>query len=497
MNWRAFGALFRREVKRGWRSMLAMALIGVAAIVAVIVLSPGTATIIGIMPITVAFIVIFWPLGDLRTDKTQGNFEFDRVLPTSHRAIATARLFGAAVRTTPMILLILPVFIATYRAGEFGTGTFVMLATFVPIGSWAVLTAFMWLMMATNLRWNLRKLWWLPMTIGFSPMILRNILPASVKDAIRVTVSGFFGRNGERLLAFAASGTGIATIALGLLSIPILMLWGTVSLFASGLERYTYDASAAVPMQAKPPRHELAAVGRGPSLAVTRYCIRLAMEQSWRRLILLAVLVVVLVIGSRELKDYARLYVRALAALIPGGIALQLSTARARGHLEGIQQLPHSAVTIGSGYLLAITILATPGAAVWVLARAVTGMPATIPGALSLWAWMVAWSWFACVAMVWLNTRRLLMIGSVPVIAVATWATFAGFHRFVDDGRVFVAAFTEFRVAAGAILPLAVAGVMMVIGLPLFARGLTEFEFASAKKSSRWRELLGRRNARA
>lgn len=497
MNWCAFWALFRREVKRGQKSVVILAMLGVAATVCAIVLTPGTAVAVGIAAIAPAFIVIFWPIGDLRTDKTHGNLEFDRVLPISHRAIAAARLFGAGVRTTPMILLILPIFIGQYRAHEFGGMTFIMLATFVPTGVWVLFTALMWLLMAVNIRWNLRKLWWLPMTIGFSPTILRNVLPDGFKSAMKRSVEGFFDRDGDALVAFAGSPAGVVTISAILLSIPLAMLFGAVSLFASGLERYTYDASAAVPMQAKPPKRELAAIGRGPTLAVTRYCMRLAMEQSWRRLILLAVFVVVLIVGSRELKDYARIYVRALAALIPGGIALQLSVARARGHLEGIQQLPHPAVTIGTGYLLAVTILATPGAAVWVLARAVTGMAATAPNVVSLWAWMVAWSWIACVLMIWLNTRRALMIGAVPVIALGSWAAYAGLPRFVEGARAMALAFGEFRVAAGAVLPLTVAGAMMVLGLPLFARGLTEFEVAGAGRVWRWRQLLARPASRA
>lgn len=493
MNWRAFWALVRREIRRGWKSLLALSVAGAAATVCAVVLSPGTAVAIGIMAIAPAFVVIFWPIGDLRTDKTQGHFEFDRVLPISHRAIAMARLLGSGVRTMPIVLLIGPIFIAQYRAHEFGSGTFIMLATFVPLGTWIVLTAIMWLLMAVNIRWNLRKLWWLPMTIGFSPMILRNVLPSGIKLAIRNAVSGFFERHGDQLVAFAGSSAGVVTFAALLLAIPGAVLFGTVSLFASGLERYTYDASAAVPMQAKPPRRELAAIGRGPALAVTRYCIRLAMEQSWRRLILLGVFVAVLIFGTRELQDYAKFYVRALAALIPGGVALQLSMARARGHLEGIQQLPHSATTIGAGYLLAITVLATPGAAVWALARAVTGVPATVPGVLSLWAWMVAWSWFACVLMVWLTARRFLTVAAIPLIAVGTWVAYAGLTRALEEAKVFATAFGEFRATAGAMLPFTAAAAIMLLGLPLFARGLGEYEFGAAKSTnwlSRWQDRV-------
>ena len=68
MNWRAFWALFRREVKRGWKSATLLGAIGLTATVSVMVVSRGTALIIGIFPITLAAVVIFWPLGDLRTE---------------------------------------------------------------------------------------------------------------------------------------------------------------------------------------------------------------------------------------------------------------------------------------------------------------------------------------------------------------------------------------------------------------------------------------------
>ncbi len=351
--------------------------------------------------------------------------------------------------------------------------------------------------MAVNVRWNLRRLWWLPMTIGFSPTIIRSVMPAPWKRFLKESFEGFFDRHGDALLGFAGSAPGMLTITANLISIPLPALYGTVSLFATGLERYTYDAAAAVPMQAKPPKRELAAIGRGPSLAVTRYCVRLAAEQSWRRLILLGVFVLILLFGSGELKSYARFYVRALAALIPGGIALQLSTARARGHLEGIQQLPHPPVKIGAGYLLAITVLAAPGAAVWALARSVNGMQVTVVNTVSLWAWMVAWSWLACVMMLWLNTRRTIMLGSVPVIAAITWVGFVGRAHLVERAKIDLAAFSDFRATAGAALPLAAATLILLIGLPLFARGLTEYEFGGAKKSGLMLRLINRRAERS
>jgi hypothetical protein len=497
MNWRAFGALVRREVRRGRQGMLVLGAAGVAAIAASVLLSADTTEIVGALCIIPALVIIVWPIGNLRSDKTHGFIEFDRVLPISHRALATARLAGAALRTSPLLLLVSPLIISFYRDHQIGAATLTVLLTVVPLCSWIVVSAFMWLIMAINIRWNLRRLWWLPMTIAFGPTFLQSVLPPPWKRAIKEAVSAFFDRNGQAILDFLGSAPGLVSVGLILGAIVIGMLFGTVSLFASGIDRYTYDASGAIEMRAKPPKRELAAIGRGPTLAVARYCIRLATEQSWRRLLLLALFVVVLVFGKAELKQYAQTYVRVLAAMIPGGIALQLSVARTRGYLEGIQQLPHSAMTIGAGYLLGIAVLATPGAAVWVLARAVTGTPPTVTNVLSLWAWMVGWSWLACVTMVWLNTRRAIMLAAGPLLVLAGWATYLGGAGFLAQLRAAVTRYALFRTSAGALLPLVLAVLMMVVGLPLFARGLAEFEFGAAKKAPFWRKFTNPRIASA
>jgi hypothetical protein len=487
VSWRAFWALFRREVMRGRRSMSLFSFIALAAIVLAFVLTKEASIGTGAMSVMVGIIAIFAPLGDLRSDKTLGHLEFDRVLPISHRAIATARLFGAAVRTTPFLLFSLPIIITLDRDGHVFGAARLAAAIGIPLVAWLLLTGVIWAMMAVNIRWNLRHLWWLPMTIAIGPQVLISALPPAAKDAIAAEVE----RVGDPMLKFLSTPVGVAVLIAVMLAIPVVLFWVAISLFASGLERYTYDASAAVPMSAAPPKRELAAIGRGPTLAVARYCIRLATEQSRRRLILLAVFVAALMFGTHEMKAYAQLYVRALAAMIPGGIALQLSIARTRGHLEGIQQLPHPPITVGMGYLLGIATLATPGAAVWVLARAVTGTPATVGNTLSLWAWMVGWSWLASVSVVWLTSRRTLMIVSVPVLALVTWAMYAGLPQFIDGVKAVATAFGEFRADAGVAFPIAVAGTMMIGGLPLFARGLAEYEFAGAKSAgwwSRWQE---------
>ena len=493
MNWRAFNALVRREVFRGRRGMLVVTLVALVTIVLALVLSQEGSFMAATLSAMAGMIMVFSPLGDLRQDKTLGHLEFDRVLPISHRAIATARLFGAAVRTMPLILLSLPFIIAVDRGRGYAVSTLSVLAAVgIPVVVWLLVTAFIWALMAVNIRWNLRRLWWLPMTIFIGPNIVISALPPATKSAI----GGAIKRSGKPIVHFLSTPMGLAVLLATLIAIPVVLFWVAISLFASGLERYSYDASGATAVLGAPPKRELAAIGRGPALAVARYCIRLATEQSRRRFILLAVFVAVLLFGSAEMKGYARFYVRALAAMIPGGIALHLSVARTRGHLEGIQQLPHPAITIGVGYLLGIAVLATPGAAVWVLARAVTGTPATVTNSISLWAWMVGWSWLASVSVVWLTSRRMLMIASVPVFALVTWGAYGGLPNLVNSGRAMLAAFGEFRGQVGVAFPLTAAAAMMIGGLPLFARGLDEYEFAGPRTENwftRWQDRVRRR----
>lgn len=486
MSWRAFWALLRREVMRGRRSTAIFAAIAVVVIVAALMLSKEGSFFAATVGVMVGVFAAFAPLGDLRQDKTLGHLEFDRVLPISHRALATARLLGAGVRTSPLILFVLPFIIAADRGHPFGALRLAA-AIAIPLVAWLVVTAFIWGLMAVNIRWNLRRLWWLPMTIFLGPNIVISALPPTVKAAIGTWIEHV----GGPIVEFLSTPIGIAVLFVVLLAIPVVLFWLAISLFASGLERYTFDASGAISILGAPPKRELAAIGRGPALAVARFCIRLATEQSRRRIILLAVFVAVLLFGSPEMKNYVKFYVRALAAMIPGGIALHLSVARTRGTLEGIQQLPHSPITIGIGYLLGIFVLATPGAAVWVLARAVNGMPATVSNVVSLWAWMVGWSWLASVSVLWLTTRRTLMILSVPILALVTWITYVGPPNFIDSARAAATAFGEVRAAIGVVFPLTLAAVMMIGGLPLFARGLNEYEFAGATAENwftRWQD---------
>jgi hypothetical protein len=482
LNSRAFGALVRREVFRGRQRLLVCLLAAAVGIVATVVLRGPIAILPAMLSLGAGFFAMFGPLGDLRSDKAAGYLEFDRVLPISHRTIATARFLGAAVRTTPIVLFAIPIVLATATGNQIGVWR-VLLAIAVGAGSWVILTALIWTMMAINIRWNLRYLWWVPMTIGFAPQLLISVLPPEAKNAIRAVAS----RVGDVLVAVATSPLGGPTLLLLLLALPFVMFFGAVSLFASGLEHYTYSGSTVL-IKGPPPRRELGAIGRGPMLAVARYCLRLATEQSRKRLILLGVFVVALLFGSPVIKDYARLYVRALAAMIPGAIMIQLGAARARGDLEGLQQLPHPAMTTAAGHLIAVAVLAVPGTVVWALARYLGGEHLTAVGAVSLLSYVMLVSWLAAVGTLWLTKWRLLGIASIAFALLAGWAWYLSTGNLLTALPAIVTNLKALRTETGVVLPIALAVTAIFAGLPLFARGLDEYQVTAAttRNAERW-----------
>jgi hypothetical protein len=88
------------------------------------------------------------------------------------------------------------------------------------------------------------------------------------------------------------------------------------------------------------------------------------------------------------------------------------------------------------------------------------------------------------------------MIASVPVLLLVSWALYVRLPNFVDSVHAAATAFGEFRARAGVAFPLTAAIAMMVGGLPLFARGLTEYEFSGGKKdglSSWWQRRVQQR----
>jgi hypothetical protein len=327
-------------------------------------------------------------------------------------------------------------------------------------------------MLALNARWSFRNLWWLPVTIFLSPQLARWLLPPELRAAI----GGWFLSVGRGMGGLAQTPPGAVLLLASALVIPVLVFWGAILLYASGLERYRHDPNFLGQALGKAPKRELAAAGRGALIAVLMLRIRISAEQQWRQVLVLGGLLVAVAIGGEEIRRFAEFYIKVMAVMIPGGVALQLVGARASGYLEGMQQLPHPERTIALGHLLAVAVLAVPGAAIVLVLRAVAGQRVDTVDGLGLWGVYVAGAWAAAVAAVWLKRRHLLLYGALPLSLLIITALIAGSARTVLVGSAIADGFRAVHAALGAALPLTIAGIIATIGIPIFAKGLANYQ---------------------
>ncbi len=419
-----------------------------------------------------SLLAILGPSGDLGSDKLLGHLELDRVLPVSARLTAAGRLAGATIRLLPIGIAALAVAVVIVRetdAGSLGVLLFVAL----PVGALVLASMVSWTLLALNARWQFRNLWWLPITIVIGPQIASSMLPPAVKAAIAQSLASL----GRALAAFAITPSGGLAALLAVTLLPLAVFGCATVLFASGLERYRYDANALGAVLGKAPKRELGAVGRGPLLAVARLRIRLSLEQQRRQGIFLLLLLVILLVGSDGLQEFARIYVRVLAVMLPAGIALQLTAARGMGHLEGMQQLPHPPRTVALGHLAAIAVMAVPGATVILLARLVAGRSPGLVEGVMVWGWFVTGAWIAAVLAVWLKPRYLAMMAGALAFALLAWYAIAGGAGMAQQLRALVQGFRSLRASAGVALPMGAAMLVAAVGIPLFARGVEGYQF--------------------
>ena len=472
MNLRGYRACVQREVRRGQRSTLAFVAIGLFSLLLVLVTPEQVALIPGVVSMLAGILAVSGPLGDLASDKLHGYLEFDRTLPISPRIVAAGRLTGAAIRVLPIALCAIPMFVGLRRAEGPGSlsdvQTFGVLPLALLVAAWLIL----WLLLALNARWSFRRLWWLPMTLWLVPQLLPALLPPSVNEALaawfRATWSAF---------VIAVDRPSATPPLIGLIGgLVLLVFLGATSVFASGLVRFRHDPTALGTMLANAPKRELIAIGKGAVAAVAQLRLRLAAEQFRRELIVLVALFAVAAIGPGETREFARRYLPILAALLPGGIALQLVVSRANGQLEGMQQLPHSRLAIGLGYLVAIAVMALPGSVVLLVTHALAGQAPTLRTAVGTWAWFVAMAWTAAVVGLWLRARYLIaLLGSGTLLMVA-WLGLAGGDAVLASLAVGASQFAMVRAALGTLLPLVVAVVVACGGLPVFAYALSRYE---------------------
>ncbi len=440
-----------------------------AAIVATLILPPAGAMVVGMLALPVVFVSGLGPLGSLSADKMHGHLEFDRTLPLPLRTMAAGRLVGAAGRTAPMLIGLVAAGIGIARGAEapalIAVPVIVMAAGALQLLWWC----FLWLLLGLNARFSLRRLWWVPTTLWLLP----TLLPQSAKTAIRILVT----RAAEQAMTWMDDPARVALLLVAALVLPIVAAFaGGVTLFAHGLARFRPDPTAFGVRLGAAPKRELAALGRGPLLAVTRLRLRLAFEQFRTQAIIGVVLVVVVVADVGELADFARGYLPVLAALVPGGIALQLLTARGSGALEGLQHLPHSRRHVALGHLLAVGVLAIPGAALLALSRASDGLAVT-PAAVGMsWLWFLALGAIGAGVAVWGTKRRFFgLVVIFGVITALVWLLLP-MGASASDLPDLLVRWRELRRAAGLALPLGIALLALVVGTELFARGLASYD---------------------
>ena len=475
MSERAFYALVRRELHRGRRSFLLLLGFGLMALVGAVFSDGPLAAFAIIIGMLGSFLSLGGPSSELGEDKIHGYLEHDRSLPLSLRLVAAGRLTGAAIRQVPIGICALAIAIAIAKEERLaGLGT--PLLVLLPIIAVAGASMLSWTLLALNARWSFRNLWWVPVTIFLSPQIARSLLP----DATQAALGRWLRAFGRGFVAFAETPPGAILLLALLAVVPVLVFWGATLLYASGLERYRHDPNFLGQVLGKAPKRELAAVGRGPLLAVTRLRVRIAAEQQWRQLLVLGGLLVAIAVGGEQIRQFAEFYVKVMAVMLPGGIALQLVGARATGYLEGMQQLPHPARTIALGHLAAVAIMAVPGALIVMALKAVAGDAVRTVDGLTLWGVYVGGAWVAAVAAVWLKRRHLLLYVALPVGLIIVAALIAGAERSLLVGSALVEGLRTLRSATGAALPLAVAAIVATLGIPIFAKGLENYQVKRA-----------------
>ena len=459
--------MVRREVVRGRRSLIVLSVIaGIALLLALSTSGPATAIAV-ILAVLGSLAALGGPSGDLAADKLLGHLEADRILPVSTRLTAAGRLTGAAIRLLPIGISAFA--LAVVVSGEVEAGPLEgLLLVGMPLGIFALAAMFSWTLLALNARWQFRNLWWVPVTLLMGPQLVPGLLPPVQEAALERAIRSA----GLALADFAVTPLGAIIALLLITALPLAVFAGATALFASGLERYRFDANALAVQLGKAPTRELGAIGRGPLLAVARLRLRLSLEQQRRQAILLAILLVVVMVGPEELRNFARIYVRVLAVLLPAGIALQLTQARGTGYLEGLQQIPHPAVTVALGHLLAVAVMAVPGAIVLLLGRAASGnIPGPVEGVM-VWGWFMTGAWVAAVLAVWLKGKYLgILAGLVAATVIGSYAI-VGLEGVGVGIGLMVDGFRQLRGWAGLALPIGAAILVSALGVPLFAHGL-------------------------
>lgn len=470
-RWHGLVPCLQRELLRGRFLTLGVAALSLLAVAITPTLHGSTALIPGLMAFLGGVGLWFGPLAHLGMDRVLGYLEFDRTLPIPLVSLATGRLLGASVRILPLFPAMLALLLGFREVFDGGAVDGTPVVVIVAIVLHLLATIFLWWLLALNARWSFRRLWWIAPTLGFLPQIGLMLLPTTLEARLSSFARGTVTWLGSLL----STPKGAVPLVLMIVAVLVISGVGAVRLFASGLRRYEFDPTQLPGVRLSRSRVELTSIRRGPLLAVTRLRLRLATEQFRSELLVLVCLFLVAGFGPEGIREFAHNYIPVLAALLPAGIAFQLFAGRLTGDLEGIQQLPHSRVVTGAGFLTAIAVMALPGAVALELLHAINGTPLTLTALIGGWGWFVTLAWLAASIGLWLRPRVGMALALGAFLAIGTML-FAGAEAPVFDLLLKgVGYYRGVRARVGAILPLYITAFAIVVGLPLFANGLARY----------------------
>ncbi|MEP6590023.1 MAG: hypothetical protein ABJC19_02465 [Gemmatimonadota bacterium] len=472
MNWRGYRACVRREVRRGRRGMMVYTLLALMMLVLALVVGEEVAPVLGALSLPIAIFVLFGPSADLARDKIHGHFEFNRTLPIPPRMIAAGWLSGTAIRLLPVALIVFMSLLAFRGSGEFDTrGDRAALLLF-PVLAYGTACGVVWGLLAVSARWTVRRLWWLPLSLWLLPQLVATVLPATMQASLEE----WLARLGHTLVDWLGQPDGRLALGLLLLGALAMIFLASTLLFASGVVRHQYDSTGLGVILGEAPKRELEAIGAGVVLAVARLRLRLATEQFRRELIILVLLFAVAAAGPGETREWARRYIPILAALLPASVAFQLLAARTTGQLEGLQQLPQSRAAIALGHLVAIGVMAVPGALIILVTHALEGRAPTFAGAVELWGWFVVMAWAAASVGLWFRPRYLpyLIAGIIALVAGAV-AVLGGTGVLLRLAGA-PGSLAAWRESLGLMLPIMTLLLVGAAGVPLFAYALSRYQ---------------------
>lgn len=415
-------------------------------------------------------ITIFPPVSAVGMEKVLGHLEFDRTLPVPLRTSAAARLIGTMVGSLPVPLVLVAVAaLVGQHAPQFSTTSVALALVVALLACWWVT----WLSYALVARFASRKLVYLPGALWLAMVIL----PETWLDRIARGV----GSVSSELLSGAPSLLTLVSVGAAAVAMTALVFAGSTALLANALARFVPDQSLMLDALGSVPKRELSALGRGPALAIARLRLRVSTDQFRREMMFVGALILMILLDVDGISGFGRTYAPFLAALLPPMIAMQLAIGRVAGVIEQLQQLPHPRRVVGFGHLLAVMALSVPAVVIRAVVIATDGVALDPARLVKEWFFFVALGSVMAALAVWGTPRRFLMalggviVAPILLIALLGWLLATGGNPMAQTFAWVVQAFVLFGVAAGGLIPIALAILTTIAANELFAYGLATF----------------------